>query len=365
MNRDALLTLKNIAVVRGGQRVLEVEELDILRGESLVVIGPNGAGKSSLLLTAAGLLPPATGSMLKDGKEVYSGSLLEYRRRTGLVLQDPLLMDMSVFDNVASGLRFRGTPGREIAPRVNAWLEKFGIAHLAKRRARSLSGGEAQRASLARALVLDPDLLLLDEPFSALDAPTRTRLLEDFHNLLQQSRVTTLMVTHDLNEALQLGDRVAVLLEGKLRQAGTPQDVFNSPVDTGVAAFVGVDTVIPAEVTGTHEGMLQLKAGNYTLECPGAASPGRQVLLCLRPEDITLWMDSAAPHSSARNRMQGVVQRCSVQGALVRVQVDCGFPVVALITRSSWMEMGIRDGSRVTVTFKATAGHVLPRSAPK
>ncbi len=280
-----------------------------------------------------------------------------------LVLQDPLLLDRSVFDNVAAGLRFRGVNKKEGTAKVNLWLERFNIAHLRKRSARSLSGGEAQRTSLARALVLEPDLLLLDEPFSALDAPTRIRLLEDFRSLVQENHITTLLVTHDLNEALQLGDRVAVLLEGKLKQTGTPQEVFNTPLDADVAAFVGVDTVIPATVTASQDGMLSLQAGKYTLETVGNISPGREVLLCLRPEDITLWQTDPAPRSSARNHMQGVVQHCNVLGALVRVtvKIDSGFPVVVLITRSSWLEMGIREGSPVSVSFKATAGHILPR----
>jgi tungstate transport system ATP-binding protein len=361
MNSTALLSFRDISIVRGGQKVLEVDALDILRGESMVVIGPNGAGKSTLLLAAAGLLPPKSGSLTKDGKEVYAGNMLAYRRQTALVLQDPLLMDMTVYENVSSGLRFRGVEKKVIDQKVNTWLEKLNIAHLKKRRARSLSGGEAQRASLARALVLDPDLLLMDEPFSALDAPSRVRLLEDFRILIHENAITTLLVTHDLNEALQLGDRVAVLLDGKLRQAGTPPEVFNAPVDADVAAFVGVDTVIPAIVTSLKDGMVSLKAGDYTLESVGDARTGSPVLLCLRPEDITLWKDGEVPLSSARNRMHGVVQRCSILGALVRVTIDCGFPVVALITRSSWMEMGIKEGQTVSASFKATAGHVLAR----
>ncbi len=360
MNPTALLSLKDIVIVRDDKRVLEVEQLDIIKGESLVVIGPNGAGKSTLLLSAAGLLAPFSGSMVKNGIEVYSGNLLEYRRKTALVLQEPLLMDMTVMENVASGLRFRGVGKKEAAQKAVVWLKKLGISHLERRRVRTLSGGEAQRTSLARALVLEPDLLLLDEPFSALDAPTRARLIEDFHYLLKQNAVTTLLVTHDLNEALQLGDRVAVVLEGKLKQTGSPQEVFNTPVDSDVAAFVGVETVIPAEVLAVQDGMVTMKAGSYTLEATGNANQFSKVLLCLRPEDITLWQVDEAPPSSARNRMRGIVQRCNVQGPLVRVVVDCDFLVVALITRSSWMEMGIREGSKVALSFKATAGHVLP-----
>ncbi len=361
MNSPALLSFENIRVSRGGKRVLELDRLDIQKGGNLVVIGPNGAGKSTLLLVAAGLLKPETGRLLRNDQDVYSGNLLAYRRKTALVLQDPLLLDMTVFDNVAAGLRFRGVEKKVIAQKVNPWLERLDIAHLANRRARAISGGEAQRASLARALVLEPDVLLLDEPFSALDAPTRIRLIDDFQELVRQNAITTLLVTHDLNEALQLGNRVAVILEGKLKQIGSPHEVFNMPVDTEVAAFVGVETLIPADVTGLKDGMVFMKAGDYNLEAVGESVTKGNVLLCLRPEDITLWKDGEVPHSSARNRMSGIVQRCTVQGALVRVLIDCGFPVTVLITRSSWIEMGIQAGTRVTATFKATSVHIIPR----
>ncbi len=361
MTATALLTFEDVHITRGGQPALSVDELDICRGETLAVIGPNGAGKSTLLLTAAGLLAPSAGSLTKDGQVVYAGDLLAYRRKVALVLQDPLLLDQTVFCNVASGLRFRGLPRKEIQRRVTLWLERLGIAHLSKRSAHSLSGGEAQRTSLARALALEPDLLLLDEPFSALDAPTRMRLLEDFRSLVKENPVTALLVTHDLNEALQLGDRVAVLLEGRLRQTGAPAEVFNAPNAEDVAAFVGVDTVISAQVTASDAGMLTLRAGAYDLQAVGEVPTGREVLLCLRPEDITLWSNGDVPASSARNRMQGVVTRTAVQGALVRVTVDCGFPVVSLITRSSWMEMALHGGSRVSASFKASAGHILSR----
>ena len=361
MNPQALLTFEKLAIKRDGQLVLTMDYLELVQGETLVIIGPNGAGKSTLLLTAAGLLPPVSGSLSFGGIDVYSNKLLNYRRKIALVLQDPLLQDTSVFDNVAAGLRFRNVPKKEIQPRVASWMKRLNIEHLGNRRARSLSGGEAQRTSLARALVLEPDLLLLDEPFSSLDAPTRLRLLEDFHKLVKENPVTALLVTHDLNEALQLGDRVAVMIDGQLRQTGTPTQVFNAPNDPDIAAFVGVDTVIDALVIDVNEGLLNLKAKDFILQAVGDIAPGRKVLLCLRPEDITLWKDGDVPLSSARNRIYGTVQRCHLQGVLVRVVVDCGFPVTALITSSSWLEMGIKEGSPVSLSFKASAGHVLPR----
>jgi len=217
-----IIEIRNLLVKRGKRPVLEIEALDIQKGAVLAVIGPNGAGKTSLLLALARLLKPERGQIHFNG---YGGdSDLAHRRRIGLVMQDPLLLNLSVFENVATGLRFRGLPGAEITPRVNRWLERLGIPHLAKRPASLISGGEAQRVSLARVFVLEPELLLLDEPFSALDPETRTVLRRDLRATLQETRVTTIFVTHDLEDARALADQVATLKDGKLHWAGAVRE---------------------------------------------------------------------------------------------------------------------------------------------
>ncbi|RMF29886.1 MAG: ABC transporter ATP-binding protein, partial [Chloroflexi bacterium] len=220
-----ILSLRDVVVVYGGRSVLDVPALDVRLGEVLAVIGPNGAGKSTLLQVMAGLRSPGAGVLRFQGQVGRAGDL-GYRRRIALVLQEPTLLDASVLTNVTLGLRFRRRPRRKAVEQAVAWLERLGVAHLAHRSARTLSGGEAQRVSLARALVLEPELLLLDEPFSALDAPTRMALLDDLQDLLRETRTTTVFVTHDQDEALRLGDRIAVLLEGRLRQLDLPERVF-------------------------------------------------------------------------------------------------------------------------------------------
>jgi tungstate transport system ATP-binding protein len=234
----ALVEIRDLSVKRGGNSVLQLDELTIIEGEVLAVVGPNGAGKSTLLLTLARLLKPERGKILFGGEQVSAESDTAYRRRIALVMQDPLLFDTSVFENVASGLRFRGVSNDVIQRDAPLWLERLGVGHLSKRRAGELSGGEAQRVSLARALVLKPQLLLLDEPFSALDPPTRSRLLDDLGALLDETATTTVFVTHDLNEAAQLGERMAVIVGNRLHQVGSPDEVFASPVDQDVAQFV-------------------------------------------------------------------------------------------------------------------------------
>ncbi|MGB8982267.1 MAG: ABC transporter ATP-binding protein [Anaerolineales bacterium] len=233
-----LVEIRDLLVRRGEHPALQLDYLAIQNGEVLAVVGPNGAGKSTLLLTLARLLRPERGEIRFDGRQASAESDTIYRRRIALVMQDPLLFDAAVFENVASGLKFRGISGDEIRRKVPLWLERLGVRHLAKRRAGQLSGGEAQRVSLARALVLEPQLLLLDEPFSALDPPTRSRLLDDLGALLQETATTTVFVTHDLPEAAQLAVRMAVIIGNRLRQVGDPRVVFASPADEDVAGFV-------------------------------------------------------------------------------------------------------------------------------
>lgn len=233
-----LVEINDLLVKRGDHPALQLDELSITEGEVLAVVGPNGAGKSTLLLTLARLLKPEYGKILFNGQQDSAESDTAYRRRIALVMQDPLLFDTSVFNNVVSGLQFRGISRNVIRHDVPLWLERLGVGHLSKRRASELSGGEAQRVSLARALVLRPQLLLLDEPFSALDPPTRGHLLDDLDVLLDETSTTTVFVTHDLNEAAQLAGRMAVIVGNRLRQVGNPGDVFASPVDQEVAQFV-------------------------------------------------------------------------------------------------------------------------------
>jgi tungstate transport system ATP-binding protein len=356
-----LLAIRDLLVRREEQTVLEIDQLSVQKGEVLAVIGPNGAGKSTLLLTLSRLIRPARGEITFGDQPLEAQNDLEYRRRIGLVLQEPLLLNTSVFENVAAGLRFRHLPKEEITRRVDAWLARLGISHLRDRPAAKLSGGEAQRVSLARAFAIAPSLLLLDEPFSALDSPTRSRLLEDLQSLLKETGQTTIFVTHDLDEALLLGDQVAVLLAGRLRQCGRPEQVFAEPTDADVAAFVGVETIVSGQVIACRDGRVIVDANGLHLEAAGKMNLGRTVLFCLRPEDVTLWTKDGVPASSARNRLTGRILRLSQQGPLFRVVVDCGFPLMALVTRASAREMSLAEGMDVSASFKASAVHLIPR----
>jgi tungstate transport system ATP-binding protein len=258
---EPFLEVRGLEVVRAQRRILAVDELTILSGETLAIVGPNGAGKSTLLLALAGLLRPDRGSIVVEGVPVVPDRELTYRRRIGLVMPAPLLLSTSVYGNVAAGLRFRGVNASETRERVDLWLERLAISHLRDRPASQLSSGEAQRTSLARALVLDPQLLLLDEPFVALDSRTRAQLLDDFERLRAEAPTTLVLVTHHLHEAVRLGDRLAILLDGRIRQCDVPERVMASPVDADVAALVQTEARVRGHVVASEDGLVVVDTG--------------------------------------------------------------------------------------------------------
>jgi molybdopterin-binding protein len=358
------LSLKDVRVRLGRAEIVNVPHLDVLTGEVLVIVGPNGAGKSILLETLDLLHRPRQGRVLFEGQPV-DGRELALRRRMAVVFQDPLLLRRSVADNVAMGLRLRGVRRSIRRDKAAFWMDRFGIAHLARRSAVTISGGEAQRANLARAFALDPEVLLLDEPFSALDQPTREELLDDLSAALRETGVTTVFVTHDRGEALRLGDRVAVMMGGSIRQVGTAAEVFAAPVDEEVASFVGVETIVGGRVQSLADGLATIDVGGAAVQAMAReVDSGGEVLVCLRPEDVVLEPAGLDRHrTSARNHLQGTIRRIMMVGGQVRVVLDCGFTLVALITKQSREEMNLETGDEVVASFKATAVHVIPRRA--
>ena len=362
---NPVIELAGIRIEREGRAVLEVPALTVLPGEVLAVIGPNGAGKSSLLRVMGALESPAAGTVRFQGLAVSAAQALAVRRRMASVFQEPLLADATVFDNVAMGLRFRGADRARIEAQVARWLIRFEIAALAGRQARTLSGGEAQRAALARALVVEPELLLLDEPFSALDAPTREGLIDDLGRVLRAERITTVLVTHDHEEAMVLADRVGVLFEGRLVQLDRTSRVFRAPESEAVARFVGIETVVGCRVLSSIGGVSTIEVGGQTMEVEQPAEPGEEARLCLRAEDVTLKTGTPPPGAALPpNRLKGAVSRLHPVGLHVRVAVDCGFPLTALVTHRAVEELGLGEGVEVTVQFKATAPHLLLRGKP-
>ena len=236
---DPPLRLRGVEVRAGGRTLLSVPELTVGPGETLALMGPNGAGKSTLLHVAALLRRPEVGEVRLGGEAATARTSLRLRRRTAMVLQAPLLFDARVLANAAAGLRFRGIGRREAERRAAAWLERFGVGHLADRHARALSGGEAQRVSLARAFAVEPTLLLLDEPFAALDAPTRAVLVPALAARLRETGTAAVIATHDPAETYALADRLAVLVAGRVVQLGAPAAVAARPANGTVTALLG------------------------------------------------------------------------------------------------------------------------------
>ncbi|HUQ41384.1 MAG TPA: ABC transporter ATP-binding protein [Candidatus Limnocylindrales bacterium] len=347
----------DVTVERAGRVVARAAHLLLEPGETLAILGPNGAGKSSLLLALAALVP--CGGALRIG-DTTPRDRLAYRRRVGMVFQRPLLLDRSVRENAGIGLSFRGVPPRERAERADSSLALLGIGALADRRGTRLSGGEAQRVSIARALALRPEVLFLDEPFAGLDAPTRSALISDLGRVLRDAGVATLLVTHDRDEALALADRVAVMIDGNVRQIGRTDEVFARPVDEAVAAFVGVENVLPALVVGSTDEMTTLRVGGALVSATAAAPSGNpNVLLLISPDDVVIARSRGT--SSERNAFEGRITNVETIGRRVRVTLDCGFPLVAHVTRQSSRDLGLATAENVTASFKATVPHLLAR----
>ena len=359
---NILLQVDDVMVRRGGVTVLDIPVLNVFSGQVLALIGPNGAGKSTLLLTLAGLLKPARGRLLFRGERIEDGGF-DYRRHIAMVFQEPLLFDATVFENVAAGLKIRGVGRAEIGRTVPEYLERFGIGHLAKRSARKLSGGEAQRTSLARAFVTKPEIVFLDEPFSSLDPPTRDALTGDLERILRATRTTAVASTHDQTEALRLGDRLAVMNGGRIVQIGPAAEVMNRPADAFVASFVGVETVLPGRVVRISDGVFTAAVEGGEIEAVGDVRTGEHLLCCIRPEHVTLSTNAPPPGTSARNVFPGTIRKITPLGLFHRVRVDCGFDLAAYVTRQSLETLSLEEGKSVTASFKATAVHVIRRGA--
>jgi tungstate transport system ATP-binding protein len=355
-----ILEAKNIEVRRGGTIVLNVPSLFIGGGEILSLIGPNGAGKTTLLQTLSYLIKPSQGKIYFKGEELNSTRpVFEYRRKFAMVFQEPLLFDTTVFGNVASGLRIRGMKGMEMRSRVTEQLDRLGISHLSHRSAKTLSGGEAQRTSLARAFAIQPEILLLDEPFASLDPPTRESLMEDLEHILQQTQTTAIFATHDRLEALRLSNRIAVMNEGKILQIGSPEEVMNYPENEFVASFVGVETILTGRVIKRNGGTFVASVSGQEIEAVGDAHSGETVLLCIRPENVTLSTHPSEGATSARNVFRGRVEKVISLGLYQKVQINCGFLLVAYVTHHSLENLSLQEGREVAASFKATAIHVV------
>jgi tungstate transport system ATP-binding protein len=359
-HQSAIFEVRDLQVIRGGSLILSIPSLVVSDGEILVLIGPNGAGKSTLLQTLSALVKPSRGEVLFRGQRIGDEiPLLQYRRRLAMVLQEPLLFDTTVYNNVASGLKIRGTQREEIEPIVSKTLERFGIAHLRDRSARTLSGGEARRASIARAFATNPEVLLLDEPFSALDPVMRETLIEDLEQVLRETKITTIFVTHDRVEALRLANRLGVMNAGKILQTGSADEVMNHPVNEFVASLVGVENLLHGRVTKKNESSFIASVSGQDIEAMGLMKSGDPVILCIRPENVILSEIVSRSPARTRNTFPANVERITPMGPYQKVQLNCGFPLVTYVTSHALSAFSIKQGTEVLASFDAMAVHVI------
>lgn len=331
----------------------------------LVVLGPSGAGKTTLLECLAGLTRPTAGHIVWGTRTLFdAGRRIDVppeSRRVGYVMQDDALFPhCSVRDNVLFGVR----RGRDVRQALGL-LDELGIGHLAALKPSSISGGERARAALARALAADPELLLLDEPFTGLDPVTRQATLHVLLQVLAARALPAVLVTHDRGEALAVGSWTWLLLGGESVQEGAPETVLRRPATHAAAAFVGTENFVAGLVTRTADGICRVHSDGYDFHASGSFASGTPVWLCVRPEDLML-ARAPAPPSSARNVVTARVVSVAPQGALRSVELDAAAQTWrALITRQAEDDLDIRPGSVVVASFKATAAHLLERAAAR
>jgi tungstate transport system ATP-binding protein len=356
----ALLELRGVSVRYQGRTVLDVPELEVRAGERLAIMGPNGSGKSTLLRVLALLERPSSG-VVRMGGEVPSGrSLLGLRRRMATVFQAPLLCDATVRRNVELGLRFRGLSRSERERRVQLWLDRLGIAAVEERTTRRLSGGEAQRTSLARALVIEPDVLFLDEAFAALDPPTREGLLLDIQRIIRESQRTTVFVTHERSEALTMGDRLAIMMNGRIVQLDRPARVFRAPISEAVARLVGIENRLPGRVRSGMGGVCEVEVGGRSWWVSGVGRAGDRGLVCFRGEDLLLSRAGRPrPMVEETNLLIGVVRRIAPSGGGLRVFVEAGVELQALVTPAAFEGLGLSEGMTLELSLRTAASHFI------
>lgn len=301
---DELIALKNI-------------DLDIQPGEFVSLLGPSGCGKTTLLRIISGFITPTAGKVLIDGQSVVG--LTASQRGVGIVFQNyALFPHMTVWDNVAYGLRAKGLSRGRVSNKVGEMLELVRLSHLAKRYPNELSGGQQQRVAISRALAVEPKLMLLDEPFSALDKNLRLDMQIEIRRLLGEQGVTAILVTHDQEEAMSMSDRIAVLLDGEIHQFDSPSQVYDRPATLFVSSFVGTCNQLPSQVVGKEAGAYVVKVsggGQLKVAHEASLAPNAEALVAVRPENLRV---ETRPDLY---RLPGTVEICIPLGSLMTYEV--------------------------------------------
>jgi len=349
----SLLKVENLSV-SVGKFLIENVTFEVDAGEVVVVFGPSGAGKTLLLETIAGLHRPHKGRILLDGRDITG--LAVQKRGFGYVPQDyALFPHLDVLGNILFGVRARGIKVSDAE--VNGLVELLKIGHLLRRKVGTLSGGESQRVALARALIVRPRVLLLDEPFGALDIVLRRRLRAMLKKALEELHQAALVVTHDLEEAVVLGRRIAVMRQGKVVQFASAEDVLRMPADEAVARMTGADNLLKGRVVRLEEGVMCIDCGGVEVRALRQAEVGEDVVLLVRAEDIVVDL-RRVEESSALNQIEVNVVDIRRRGALVEVVGKRGgLALVALVTPASAERLSLEAARKVFFSFKASGVH--------
>jgi putative spermidine/putrescine transport system ATP-binding protein len=354
----AFLEISHLKKTFGIQTAVHDFTMDIARGEFITFLGPSGCGKTTILRMLAGFEAPSGGSIRFDGKDVTHTPTSQ--RNIGMVFQSyALFPNMTVAENIGFGLKVAKMPQEQIHLRVTEMLKLIGLAALGARYPWQLSGGQQQRVALARALAGKPQVLLLDEPLSALDAKIRVSLREEIRAVQRELGITSVFVTHDQEEALSISDRIVVLNEGRVEQIGTPSEVYNFPRTRFVASFVGTLNLLSGLVVDAAAGQLSV-AGQPLVTVhtmPGAAA-GQTRALAIRPEAITL-----EPPVSGRNALRATVEEVNFLGAVVRIRVRMDSFVISLDVFNDPHHALPQRGENVTLGFSFENLLVLEEAA--
>lgn len=359
----SLLEVVNVEQHYTPKNALRGVSMTVEKGEIMALIGPTGAGKTTLLRIIDQLEIPTSGKVFFNGVEVTGSPKhrAQVRRQVGMIFQKPAVFNLSVFDNIAYPLRIRGHGSKTVAEKVAKMLDTIELRGYDKRNARTLSGGETQKVAIARALITDPQLILLDEPTANLDPITLRSIEELIQRVNRQYGTTMIMATHDMSQGQRLAARIGVMMDGELVQTGTSSDIFHRPNDVRVARLVGMENILQGTVASNREGLAQIEVAELTIEAITDLQAATDVHLFLRPEDVTL--SANEPSSSARNSFPGEVTALALSGALARVELDCGFRLVTLITKQSADELALNIGKKIHASFKATAVHAVKSSS--
>ena len=349
----AFLELNNIRKEFGRFVAVEAFNLQVERGEFVSFLGPSGCGKTTTLRMIAGFELPTSGQITMDGQEMtYTRP---NARNIGMVFQSyALFPNMTVAGNIGFGLKVAGKAAAEIKERVAEMLQLIGLADLGERYPYQLSGGQQQRVALARALAIRPQLLLLDEPLSALDAKIRMNLRNEIRSIQRQLGITTIYVTHDQEEALSLSDRIVVMSAGRMEQVGSPFEIYNFPQTRFVASFVGTLNIVPATVVNGARGEVQIDGQQITLAAGIDGVPnGAQVTVALRPEALSL-------SESGANRLVGHVENIAFLGSIVRIYIRLNKTLLSLDEFNNPHLTLPAIGAAITIYFPLEAGLILP-----